>query len=681
MQEEESGVERVQRTLFRRGAHSTIHSRRKLHRKVADVSGAWSDDELTAFPKTSSDQDNERILDDLHQGHVPDNDPLAEAFRRAEATPGASMERTQRRLASRFVRTLFIASAVFFILTGGLAANFLLFSGRQVSCDNITIDVRGPASIPSGKELLLNVSILNQNIVPIEGAEIVFEYPEGTRSPENTTIPLPSQREQVGTIESGEPVRATGRAVLYGKEQTEYEIMTRVEFTIKDSNASWDCEVPYKVALATAPVGVTITGLRELSSGQQLELVAEVTSNSEDLVRDVRLVATYPFGFDFISANPKPTTGEAVWDIGDITPGTKRTITIRGQVTGYGTEARTVDFAIGEASGASDEALGVILQTTEHPFLLTRPFLATKLTVNDTEGGSYSTPLGGRIDGTLTWTNELTEALHDVQIEAKLPGIIVDRRSVQVNKGYFRSADGTMLWTGQTAEDLEKIEPGQTGTLSFSFKTFPFIDETNATNPSMNISFDVHARRLADNGAIPVEQTLTGQAQRTINFVSDVTLDAHAVYGIGPFTNTGPHPPRADEETTYTIVWRLKNTTNKLEKSTVIGELPVNVSWLGRVSPATEQVSFNPITREVTWSVGDLAEGTGYQSGAREVQFNIAIIPSITQIGDNPSLVEESEFRGVDAFTDTVVQRDHKDVTTRLEDDPFFPNDYGQVRE
>ena len=281
-------------------------------------------------------EEDQQVLEALQSGRIPDQDPLAEALHRAERNPVSAKDRAKRRLASRFIRTLFIASATFFLITGGIAAYLLLFSGRQVSCDNVTLDVRGPASIPSGKELVLNVSILNQNIVPIEGAEIVFEYPEGTRSVQNTTVLLPSQREQVGTIEPGERVRTTGRAILFGKEQTEHEIETRIEFTIADtdSNASWSCKTPFKITLATAPVSVSVVGLEEISSGQELALEVEVRANSDDLVRDVRLLATYPFGFDFISSDPKPTTKDSVWDIGDVAPGTVRTITLRGRVTG-----------------------------------------------------------------------------------------------------------------------------------------------------------------------------------------------------------------------------------------------------------------------------------------------------------------------------------------------------------
>jgi hypothetical protein len=682
MPEEESSVERIKKILSKRDAGSQVHARRKLHGsgESHEVRNAWGDDTYTGPSHAASpEEESAHVLEALRSGRLPDQDPLAEALHRAEQNPYAVKERTERKLAFRFIRTLFIASAAFFLITGGIASYFLLYGGREVKCENITLDVRGPASIPSGKELVLNASVLNQNIVPIEGVEIVFEYPEGTRSPQNSTVPLPSQREQIGTIDSGERVRTTGRAILFGQEQTEHTISTRVEFTVKDSNASFRCETPFTIALATAPISVAVTGLEEISSGQELVLTVEVRSNSEELVRDARLVATYPYGFDFLSADPKPTTKESVWDIGDVGPGTVRTYTIRGKVSGYGSEGRSVDFALGEASPQDDGELGIILQTVQHSFLLTKPFLATTLRLNDSESGDYSIPLGEIVSGTLTWTNDGQEALHDVELSARLPGVIVDRRSVSVKKGFFQSVDGTMIWTPQTEEALRVVEPGESGTVSFSFETTPFIESTAATDPFINIAFDIRARRIADN--IPVEQALTDQSQRTINFTTDATLNAYALYGVGPFTNTGPHPPRVDEETSYTITFKLKNTTSDLEDVSVVGELPVYVTWVNMTAPVSENISFNPVTRKVTWSVGDLPAGTGYRTAAREASFQIAVIPSITQEGNRINLFEDVTFTGVDAFTGSVVQRENRDITTQLLNDPFFPKDEGDVRE
>lgn len=673
-----SSVERIKKMLAKRDAGSHVHPRRKLHEQAHEVNRSWSDDELTAGG-TLPDDNAQQTLEALQTGRLPDDDPLAEALHRAQQNPVPARTRTERRIASRLIKTLFIASALFFVFAAGIAAYFLLYSGRQVSCDNIVLDVRGPASIASGKELVLNVTVLNKNVVPIENAEVIFDYPEGTRSVDNSTAPLPSQREQLGTVASGERVRTNGHAILYGKEMSEQSITTRVQFAIKDSNASWECKQTYKVVLATAPVTVSVAGLEEISSGQELDLVLTLHSNSDEIVRNVRLVSTYPYGFDFLSADPKPTTKESVWDIGDVMPGTERTITIRGKANGYGTEGRSVDFAIGEASPSDDGELGVILQTVSHEYILTKPFLSTALTLNGSVNGDFSIPLGTPITGELTYLNDSGESLHNVQIQAKLPGVILDRKSVHVTDGYFRSVDGTMLWTPQTNDVLTTIEPGQSGSVMFRFATLPYVDNTAATNPSMTISFDVNAIRISDNKQI--QQSLTAQAQRTINFVSDVNLSSYAVYSTGPFTNTGAHPPHIDAETTYTMVWRLENTTNKLTNVTVVGELPVNVSWLNKVSPSGESVSFNPVSRKVTWSIDELASGIGHQSPPRQVAFQIAVTPSVSQRGEEINLLESVAFNGVDAFTGTMVQRENPTVTTRLVNDPYFPSDDGRVRE
>jgi hypothetical protein len=98
-------------------------------------------------------------------------------------------------------------------------------------------------------------------------------------------------------------------------------------------------------------------------------------------------------------------------------------------------------------------------------------------------------------------------------------------------------------------------------------------------------------------------------------------------------------------------------------------------------SSDTENVVFNPVTRKVTWSIDELPAGVGHQSLPREVSFQVAVVPSLAQLRDAIPILEDITMSGVDAFTDTVVKRSNRNVTTQLKNDPFFPEDEGRVRE
>jgi hypothetical protein len=681
--EEQSSVEKIKQQLYARNAQSKLHQRRKLKRaSVEGVAREWKEDSYSELPKPEGGDVRAQQLAALREGRIPNDDSFAETLHTLQDSQPAKKARYRKQLTERVVRSLIIASAVFFLITGLVAAYTLFFSDNQVRCENVSIDIQGPTAVPSGKDLLLNVLITNNNSVPIEDAELTFAYPEGARNILNRNEKLQFKREYIGTIEPDSGVKATAQLILLGREQEQFVINHNLSFTISGSDGEWTCPAPFVVTLATSPLSIAVDALSEISTGQEMVLKVEISANSDEKVPNARLVATYPYGFTYVSADPKPTASNAIWDFGDITPGSTRTIEIRGIVSGFSSEARSVDFILGEGSPVDQAEHSTILQIVEHLFTMKEPFLETTLSFgrDDVRGVDFYVSPGDAVEGKLTWVNKLEEPLYDVSFETPLPDEMIVRPSVRVQQGFFRSTDNTMLWTPQTNEALKKIEPGQTGTLTFSFDTTPFEQFTSAINPQFNVAFDINARRIS--GTTPVEETVRGQAQRLVKFMSAVDLGVRAVYSVGPFTNTGPHPPTADTETTYTIYWTLKNTLNDVTGAQVIAELPINVSWIGTTLPKEEDVSFNPLTRTIIWNVDELYAGAGRTEQKREIAFQVGLTPSVTEVGSLPNLLNDVVFTGKDSFTGTEVRVPYDDdVDTELDDDPFFIDDLGLVRE
>lgn len=674
----ESSVEKLKRKLYARGEKPKLRPRRPLHEDVHDdVPHAWDAGEKvdSKQQKPLEEKDPRQVLDDLYHGRV---DGVEGVF--AEEPQTQKEEKEEPSIGSRIIKLIFIVSFLFFLFSIGIAAYFLIAGKNAVSCDNVEIGISGPRTIASGKKLTLDVEVTNNNPVAMREAYVEVMFPQGTKDAEYSSVNLPARKEQIGTIEVGERVRTVARAILFGQEQTEQEVRSVVTYGIDDSNATFSCENSYTIFISTAPVSLNVEGLEEISSGQQLELEVVIASNSEEVVPDQRLKVEYPFGFEFVSAEPEPSAGNNVWDLGDITPGMEQVVTLRGTVVGQGVESRAISFSVGDRDPADTETLGTILQKIEHPLLVTRPFLDLALTLNKSDDVTVVGQLGGQVKGELAWKNTLPSALHDVEIDLKMQGVMLDKTTVNAADGYFRSVDSTVTWTPQTTrEDFRVVEPDEEGTLNFNFETKPFAGGASIENPSMQLEFEVRARRISDN--IPVPQHLVGQEKRIIKFESELAIDAYGLFGVGPFTNTGPHPPRVDEETTYTIALEVTNTTNNVHNAVVTGVLPVNVSWVGATSPSSESVTYNPVTREVSWSLGDVSRGVGTEVSARKVYIQVSITPSITEVKREATLMSDIKIQGVDDFTDTVLQREAREVGTTLKKDPLFTGVNGVVGE
>lgn len=686
--QEDSSVDRLKKSLYVRNKAPKLKKRAELHDdKNYDVSNTWVDtEEQRKHEEILNNPD--KILSELQKGNVftgeeKDFEILKKeqygSHMREEAVEEEQQEKDgeQPDVASRVIRVVFISSLIFFLFATGLAGYFLIGGKNQVSCDNVGITIAGPKSVASGKKLSLDVVVRNNNPVPMNTTNIEMIYPEGSRDSENSSASISSTKELVGTINVGEQVRTTARALLFGKEQTEAEIKAVVTYTIADSDATFSCESPYKILIATAPVSLTVQGLEEISSGQELELTIAIMSNSDEVVPNLRLVAEYPYGFEFVSAEPKPSVDTTVWELGDVAPGIERVIKLRGIVKGQGTEARAINISVGDKDEVDEKGIGTIMQKIEHPLLITRPFLELSLKINGKDAPQTTASLGEEIEGVLHWKNTLPTALHDVEIDGVIDGIMLDSYSVHAGLGFFRSIDSTITWTPQTNTMFDVLEPGEEGDVTFSFKTKRFQEGTTVSNPVMNMEFAVRARRIGEN--IPVPQNLQAQAKKTILFDSDVTLSSYALYGIGPFSNTGPHPPKVNEKTTYTVALVIENTTNDLTSTEVRGEIPVNVEWVGSYSPTEEKVVFNPVTREVIWSAGAVPRGTGNPHPARILYFQVATIPSASQLHSQIKLLENIKLQAVDGFTKNVLKRDIRWIENKLENDPYFKNMWAGV--
>ena len=172
-------------------------------------------------------------------------------------------------------------------------------------------------------------------------------------------------------------------------------------------------------------------------------------------------------------------------------------------------------------------------------------------------------------------------------------------------------------------------------------------------NPSMTIEVSARGKRLDERGASErVELTI----KKEIKIATVLTLSSRLSYNDGPFSSTGPIPPRVGEATTYTVTWSLSNTSNGVANTKVSAVLPSYVTWLGEISPVSEELSYKALGGELVWNAGEAEAGEGVGSPPREVSFQISILPSLSQVGTSPTLIGEAAARGTDRFTGVEVK-------------------------
>lgn len=576
------------------------------------------------------------------------------------------------------LKKLLITSAVFFVLAS-LLAFFVIFGGFNfTSSQKVDIQVTAPASVEGGQELKLSVAVLNNNKSAIEDVVMTLEYPEGARNTGDPLAHLTRDSKTIDRIEANSKDSLEFESLIYGEKQSVKKIRILLEYKVENSAAILRTEDFYEVGIKSAPISITADFQKEVSSGQEVEFRINVASNSDSPLTGLILTAQYPFGFAPTESNPGAVFDDKVWSLGTIKKGDKKEIIIRGTMSGQEDEEKIFKFAVGSESPIEERTIGIEFVSQVETIIIRKPFLALSMEINKTLSGDYVSKMGSDLGFKLDWVNNLAVDLNDAVFEVTFDGESIDEFDISVGQeGFYKSQENKIIWDKNTTDELSRIRPGQDGTFTFTVGTIkPSFDKVSQfKNSDINVTVNVKGVRFYESQA---PENVTTSIERKIKIETDLDLSPRIVYSVGPFNNFGPIPPKAEEITTYTIIWSLSSNWNDADNVVVTAKLPIYVDWIGAISPSSSQVVFNEDTRIISWNAGRINSGTGFSSGPKEVAFQLGFTPSIAQVGSVPVILEDPSVIGTDTFTSTDVTDSKPSLTTRITTDPIY--DFGKER-
>jgi len=283
-------INRLKKGLYSRST-SFLKRKSKLHAKKYDVNTDWGEETLSELTNQTMKK---------------------KPFKKEKNIIG-------RLLIIAIVLFIFALGAVFLTIFGGV---------NRVSTANVDISAIGPASVESGGKMSLQITIKNNNSTDLELVDLIVTYPKGSRSIDNKE--LNKFRESLDAIPAGESIKKEVKAVLYGEENSEKDIVISLEYRMAGSNAIFFKEKNYNLTISSSPVNLVVSPIEKTISGQEIEFSVSVISNTNTPVNNLLLTAKYPFGFKFESSSPKPNFDNNVWKVGD----GNKVIKIKGHISG-----------------------------------------------------------------------------------------------------------------------------------------------------------------------------------------------------------------------------------------------------------------------------------------------------------------------------------------------------------
>jgi len=574
-------------------------------------------------------------------------------------------------------KKFFIFSIACFILAIGYASYMFFVGGNTVSNENIDISILGNAFTAGGEELSLQIGITNKNTSPLELVDLIIEYPKN--GGEDFLQDTERFRESLGLIPAGAVRNENQKVVLFGEQGSVRKIKVSIEYRVEGSNAIFVKEKFHEVTISSSPIDLSIEAPTEISPNQDVTLNIKTTLNATKNATDMLLKVDYPVGFQFVSSDIEPAFGNNVWDLGDLAPGVEHKVSISGKMIDvFDGEEKTFRVWTGSRSETDKSVIGVIFNSLGHTVFIKKPFIEAKLFVNGVYQREYASDTKTKIYGEIRWTNNLDTKINNLEIRAKFSGNAIDRKKIESNEGFYNSNEDVIIWNKDFMKEFSEVDPGDSGSVEFT--AYPLSSSLGAmlTDPTINIEVSIAGLQPLEGDA---RQDLKNSESKIIRIISDVGFAAKALYYSGPFTNKGPIPPQVEKETTYTVVWTITNTTNNISKAQIRSSLPALTRFLGVVSPPSADLNYNASTKELVWNIGKVSKGTGAAEASREIAFQIAFTPSLSQLSTSPVIINDATLTGFDDFAKVSVRVIRSYINTTLLNDPGFPESGGRVAE
>lgn len=558
-------------------------------------------------------------------------------------------------------KRFFIFSVIFFVFALGIALFSFYRGAILLSSKNVDVTILGNSFVAGGEDLPIQIEIVNKNSTDLTDVKLTINYPKGAT--DETGSDLVRVERDIGIIPSGKTKSEELTVVLYGEQGIIRDIKATLSYSLSGSKSSFEKESIASVMISSSPVKLTIDAPTSVIPNQPFTINIRNNFEGDKPLGSAIVRVEYPNGFIFDKAIPAPVSGNNVWALADLTKGSTTTISISGRLLGEEQDEKSFRIYLGAPENETSSKIAVAYNSALQTILLSRPFIDTNISILEKNDDIIPLAVGTTVTGSVLWANSSQNTIDDPMFILSIRGNSFDKKSIRATKGFYNELDGTIIWSSDSDSDLISLKPGQSGSLPFSFDTISDVQGSRDINISLSVNGKIFETQT--------DEAISNVDQKVIVFASNVDFSSTAFYSIGPIKNTGPFPPKANMSTTYTITWTVRPVENPLAQLVASATLPIGTSWSGIVMPQTEDITYNPDSRLVTWNINSLPKATSVPK-VRTVSFQVNAKPTVFQVGTMVKLLGETIISGLDTTTNTTVGISVPSLDTLITQDPIY---------
>ena len=532
----------------------------------------------------------------------------------------------------RFIWLLFLA----LIILGGVV--FLFWRGAIFSKQILRLEIIGPDVAKTGEEITYTVRYKNNGNFSLEKPKLIFELPVNSLTEDSKT----RFAKDLDDIYPGQEVSVQFKGRLLGKEEDLKIARAWLSYTPDNLSVRYESDTTLATKINSVPITLTYDVPTKVEQGKEISYSINYFSNVDFPLENLSIKVDPIDGFSFKSANPT-SLDNVEWQIDTLTKGKGGRVTINGLVNN--STGSQVNFS--SKLGMWQDGIFVVVKEASQSIDIIQPRILVSQTINGS--ASYTASPGETLNYQISLQNTGSTAFNNLFVTSQLQGNTYDFSTLQSSYGQANQGSGSISFDPTKVSQLQKLYPQQEIVIGFSVK----LKDSLPSGTSQTITNNVDV--------LDISQQFSNKVNSQLDFSQRVYRQA--TNGI---ENFGPIPLKVNEDTSYAVVWEVKNSLNSLKNIRVKATLPQNVSLADNLFPEIEvsHFSFDSVSRQIVWSAGDLSAGS-----STILTFQVVIKPTSFQLGTTPAIISQATVFADDQFTNTSINKTVSGINTMLPND------------
>lgn len=536
----------------------------------------------------------------------------------------------------KLILTIFIIGIV-----GVIGFAFYILQTQTFSKDEVFLEILAPDKVEAGEQINFIVKLENRGTTRLDDAVLTFLYPENSIVEGNEFL-----RETINldSLYPGEEKSFTFVARIFGKENDFKEAKAILRYKPKNLNSEFESSTSHLLQIERVPINLSINMPSAIEPPAKIKLNIDYLSNIDLPLEDVTIFLEYPSGFEFLSSEPSSIEINQ-WDIPKLEDSEGGRIIVEGNILGDIGEEKEFKAKIGIWRNGQF----VVLKEAVKKIVLEKVDLIISQTVNSQE--DYIAEPGELLHYVIKFKNIGEKDLSNLFMVVNLDTQTLDLPTLKVINGKYNNKDNFILYDNSSSPLFSLLKSGEEGEVEF----FVNVKDIESLKPANDIVVlnSVFISKIREEFQTKIK--------------SKPIFTTKLAYEDEIFGNTGPNPPQVQKETTYTIIWNIKNKINSLKDIRITAVLPEIVSVnTDNIFPEQEKQNFvlDEEDRKISFTIEEMSPNE-----EKSIAFQVKVLPQKEEDISNLIILKDIKLSAFDEWIQDNIEYAFKDLTIPTQND------------